>query len=292
MFKRILPSSSAAEESASHQPLLNPGDADDLPEDLVDEDAAALMAAGDDDREPGAAVGGKAVVDRVEHATAAAAAAVTAAADPSVRNRRRDAAAELLRKQHGAGSPDGQPLVVSPADDARVLRRIDLVILPLMLGVYFLQALDKATLAYASVFGLIDDVGLVGSQYSWLGSIVYLAQLVMQFPLAWLLVKLPIGKFTSVMVMCWGITLASMCAAHTFPTLLLARFFLGAFEASVAPSFVAITQMWWRRREQTMRVSYWYAMNGITNMVRTRILAVGLKVACRRRLTLESSLAA
>ncbi|KAK8066412.1 hypothetical protein PG997_013159 [Apiospora hydei] len=173
---------------------------------------------------------------------------------------RRDAAAEFLNKV-----PEGR-IEVTPADNKRVLWRIDKVILPIMLTVYFLQALDKATLAYASVFGLIEDTGLVNDQYSWLGSIVYLAQLVMQFPLAWLLVRLPIAKFTSGMVLGWGITLSCMAAAHNFGGLLASRFSLGAFEASIAPSFIAITQMWWRRHEQTTRTSYWYAMNGITNM--------------------------
>lgn len=126
-------------------------------------------------------------------------------------------------------------------------------------------------MAYASVFGLSTDAGLAGTQYSWLGSIVYLAQLAMQPLLAWLLVKLPIGKFTSAMVFLWGATLACMAAAHNFGGLLASRFFLGAFEAAVAPSFIAVTQMWWRRREQTVRMSYWYAMNGITNMVRLPI---------------------
>ncbi|KAK6856089.1 allantoate permease [Apiospora arundinis] len=182
---------------------------------------------------------------------------------------RRDAAAEFLNKV-----PEGR-VVVTPADNKRVLWRIDKVILPIMLTVYFLQALDKATLAYASVFGLVEDTHLVDNQYSWLGSIVYLAQLVMQFPLAWLLVRLPIAKFTSVMVLGWGVTLACMAAAHNFGGLLASRFFLGAFEASIAPSFIAITQMWWRRHEQTTRTSYWYAMNGITNMFGS-LLSYGL----------------
>ncbi|KAH7322691.1 major facilitator superfamily domain-containing protein [Stachybotrys elegans] len=153
---------------------------------------------------------------------------------------------------------------VSAADDARVLRRIDIALLPLMLAVYFLHAIDKATLSYAAVFGLIDDTDLVGDQFSWLGSIVFLAQLVMQLPFALALVKLPIGKFTSIMVLGWGLTLTSMTWAHDFHRLMVARFFLGAFEASVGPSFVAITQMWWRRREQTLRVGSWYCMNGLT----------------------------
>ncbi|POR31583.1 Putative transporter [Tolypocladium paradoxum] len=173
----------------------------------------------------------------------------------------RDAAALMLIKL--GRSPD-EPISVSPAEDARILRRIDIALLPLMLSVYFLQALDKATLSYASIFGLIDDTDLVGDQFSWLGSIVFLAQLVMQLPISLALVKLPIGKFTSAMVLAWGVTLTGMAWAHNFRQLMVARFFLGAFEASVGPSFVAITQMWWRRREQTMRIGSWYCMNGLT----------------------------
>ncbi|KAG7140377.1 putative transporter like protein [Verticillium longisporum] len=156
--------------------------------------------------------------------------------------------------------------IVTAQDNARVLRRIDLYVLPLMLAVYFLQSLDKTTLAYASVFGLIEDTGLQGDEYSWLGSVVYVAQLVMQFPLAWLLVKMPLGRFTGCMVALWGATLAAMAAARSFRSLLVARFLLGAFEASVAPSFIALTQMFWRRREQPLRMSFWYAMNGFTAM--------------------------
>ncbi|KEY73805.1 hypothetical protein S7711_03105 [Stachybotrys chartarum IBT 7711] len=173
----------------------------------------------------------------------------------------RDAAAMLLVKM--GRSPD-EVVNISSADNARVLRRIDFALLPLMLAVYFLHALDKATLSYASIFGLIDDTGLVGDQFSWLGSIVFLAQLIMQLPLAMALVKLPIGKFTSVMVFAWGLTLTCMTWATNFRSLMIARFFLGAFEASIGPSFIAITQMWWRRREQTMRIGSWYCMNGLT----------------------------
>lgn len=56
---------------------------------------------------------------------------------------------------------------------------------------------QQTVLSYASVFGLIEDANLDPSsdQYSWLGSIVYIAQLVMQPLVAFFLVKLPIGKY-------------------------------------------------------------------------------------------------
>ena len=158
----------------------------------------------------------------------------------------KDKAAEFLGHSN-------QSVTVTPQDNSRILRRIDLTILPVMLGVYFLQQLDKSTLSYASVFGLIKDAHLGGQDYSWLGSIgeiiflihissmanqpsVYVAQLVMQPVIAYFLVKLPTGKFAAVMVLCWGVVLSCMAVANTFKGLLATRFFLGCFEASVGMS--------------------------------------------------------
>ncbi|CBF78963.1 hypothetical protein AN7157.2 [Aspergillus nidulans FGSC A4] len=67
----------------------------------------------------------------------------------------------------------------TPEEEKAVRRRIDSRVLPLLLGAYFFQQLDKSSLSYVSIFGLVEDANLVGQQYSWLGSILYLAQLVM-----------------------------------------------------------------------------------------------------------------
>ena len=172
---------------------------------------------------------------------------------------RKDKAAELLDQYGGR-------VVVTPEDDRRILRMIDMRILPILLTVYCLQYLDKATISYASVFGLIKDTNLHGEEYSWLSSIVYLAQLVCQPLVAFFLVKLPTGKFVAVMVLCWGIVLCCMVAAKTFIGLLISRMFLGACESAVAPAFIAIVQMWYRRGEQTVRNAFWYAMLGVVGM--------------------------
>lgn len=52
------------------------------------------------------------------------------------------------------------------------------------------------------------------------------------------------------MVFCWGAVLCGMAAARNFGSLMATRFLLGSFEASVAPTFIAIVQMWYRRSEQ------------------------------------------
>lgn len=71
-----------------------------------------------------------------------------------------DKAAEVLKQS-------GHSVALTHENNKKVLRKIDINILPVILAIYFLQALDKATLAYASVFGLVEDTNLVGQQYSW-----------------------------------------------------------------------------------------------------------------------------
>ncbi|OIW27878.1 MFS general substrate transporter [Coniochaeta ligniaria NRRL 30616] len=152
-------------------------------------------------------------------------------------------------------------------EEKSVLRKIDRRVLPILLLAYFFQQLDKSSLSYVSIFGLTDDAHLVGQQYSWLGSILYLAQLVMQPLAAFLLVKLPTGKIIAVAIFFWGTSLTLMSACTNFPSLLGLRFCLGTFEAMIAPSCIAVTQMWFRRSEQTMRNSLWNGMNGLTAIV-------------------------
>lgn len=98
----------------------------------------------------------------------------------------------------------------SAEEEKRVVRKIDCFILPLVgnftlrgrvdanvhskdvLGVFLSmyvtgmrnqslprltnQDLDKQSLSYASVFGLIDDLSLEGSEYSWCSSLFYLGK--------------------------------------------------------------------------------------------------------------------
>lgn len=118
-------------------------------------------------------------------------------------------------------------------EEKAVLKRIDYRILPLILWAYFFQQLDKSSLSYVSIFGIQEDAGLHGRQYSWLGSILYFAQLAMQPLAAFLLVKLPTGKLIAGAIFCWGSALTIMSACTNFRSLMGLRFLLGSFEAMI-----------------------------------------------------------
>lgn len=137
----------------------------------------------------------------------------------------------------------GDSTRLTPENNKRVLQKIDLRLLPILLSIYFLQQLDKSTLSYASVFGLIKKTHLHGQMYSWLGSVVYLAQLIFQPLVSFLLVKLPVGKFLAASTLLWGIVLSCMTAADSFAGLLVCRLFLGIFEAGIGECSLQVLLM-------------------------------------------------
>ncbi|OBT92427.2 hypothetical protein VE01_09290 [Pseudogymnoascus verrucosus] len=140
-------------------------------------------------------------------------------------------------------------------------------ILACMLGTYFCQSLDKGTLGFASIMGIQDDAHLVGQDYSWLGTILYMGVLVGEYPTNLLLQKLPVAKYVAANVFLWGIVIACSAAAKDFKSLMVVRFLLGMFESCIQPAFIIMTSMWYTKREQTVLTSLWYCMTGVQLMV-------------------------
>ena len=68
---------------------------------------------------------------------------------------------------------------ISPAEK-RLVRKIDRTIFPLMCSVGFLQFMDKSTLTYGAVIGMMTDVKLQGNEYSLLTTVFYMGYLAMQ----------------------------------------------------------------------------------------------------------------
>jgi MFS family permease len=88
-----------------------------------------------------------------------------------------------------------------------------------------------------------------------------LAILVVEYPTNWIIQRVPIAKYLSINIILWGIALACHALAKNFTQLIVCRMLLGIFEACCQPSFIVLSSMWYKREEQTARVTYWYMMN-------------------------------
>lgn len=58
-------------------------------------------------------------------------------------------------------------------EERHLVRKIDLMIIPYLAVCYAFFYIDKTTLSYAAIFGIREDLHLVGTDYNWLSSMFY-----------------------------------------------------------------------------------------------------------------------
>ncbi|TLD13108.1 uncharacterized protein PgNI_02822 [Pyricularia grisea] len=152
---------------------------------------------------------------------------------------------------------------IDQADEKRLVRKLDMRILPLLGICYFFYYVDKTTLSYAAIFGLKEGLGLKGEEYAWLSSSFYFGWLIWAIPSNLIMQRSPPAYYLAFNIFMWGALLMAQAAAVNFAGLLALRILSGAFEAIADPAFMLITSMFYTRAEQPSRISAWYAWNGI-----------------------------
>ncbi|KAJ7153325.1 MFS general substrate transporter [Mycena filopes] len=156
---------------------------------------------------------------------------------------------------------------LDPAEAQRVRRKIDLHILPLMCILYWIQYMDKTTLGSSASLGIREATHLTTNQYNWLGTIFYLSYLVFEFPQNLALQRFPVAKWMSINTFIWGVALSTHAACKNFRGLLAVRLVLGMCEGSITAGFMLVSSMFYTRKEQTIRVGYWFLMNGTAKII-------------------------
>ncbi|KAL4777205.1 major facilitator superfamily domain-containing protein [Aspergillus nidulans var. acristatus] len=158
-------------------------------------------------------------------------------------------------------------VVATPEEERRVVRKLDMILIPIMGLCYMMQYMDKLALSQATLFNLREDLNLQGTDYSWTSAVFYFGYLGWSWPSSYLMVRLPIGKYITASVLAWGGALMCHAATKNFGGLMTARFFLGVGEASIAPGFALITGMLYKREEQPARQAAWFLGNCVATII-------------------------
>ncbi|KAL4914619.1 major facilitator superfamily domain-containing protein [Aspergillus aurantiobrunneus] len=172
---------------------------------------------------------------------------------------------ELETQDDGLGHM--MEVAATAENERRVVRKLDLILIPIMGLCYMMQYMDKLALSQATLFNLREDLNLQGSDYSWTSAVFYFGYLGWSWPSSYLIVRLPLGKYISASVLVWGGVLMCHAAAVNFGGLMAGRFFLGVGEASIAPGFALITGMLYKREEQPARQAAWFLGNCVATII-------------------------
>lgn len=152
---------------------------------------------------------------------------------------------------------------ITPEEDRKVCRKLDLIIMPLFCFLYMNQFMDKTSISFAAIMGVIKDYDMVDNMYSWTNSAFYLGYVFGSPFSAILLQKVPTVKFVSVTIVIWGLVQCLHCVPKTYAAFIFLRTFLGFLEAFVAPIFVIVLNQYYRHEEHFSRTGIFYGFNGV-----------------------------
>uniref|UniRef100_A0A8H7NJT1 Major facilitator superfamily (MFS) profile domain-containing protein n=1 Tax=Bionectria ochroleuca TaxID=29856 RepID=A0A8H7NJT1_BIOOC len=127
--------------------------------------------------------------------------------------------------------------------ERKLLRKVDMRLMPTLVIMYLLNFLDRSNLAQARQGSLEADLGMSGTDFNLATSIFFVGYLLMQLPSNLVLTR-----------------------ARPSLHLIVVRFFLGFVEAPFFPGAVFLMSSWYTRAELTRRIAWLYAGNALANM--------------------------
>ncbi|KZT66076.1 MFS general substrate transporter [Daedalea quercina L-15889] len=146
----------------------------------------------------------------------------------------------------------------------RVLRKLDMRLLPVATVLYLLAYLDRTNVGNAKIAGLTTDLGLTGVQFNLISALFYIPYCTLEVPANMGLKYFRPSKWIPFIMTCWGIV--SICTAFVknFAGLFIIRLFLGAFESGLWPGLSFWLALWYPRDAQAQRLAIYVAASNLS----------------------------
>ncbi|KAJ6014047.1 hypothetical protein N7540_008638 [Penicillium herquei] len=148
----------------------------------------------------------------------------------------------------------------------KIVRKIDLIILPTIGILYILNYIDRQNLASAKLQGITEDLHMTTEQFATAVSILFVGYLPFQIPSNLLITKISRpGMYICAAVAVWGAISAATAAVNTYGQLLAVRAILGAAEAVFFPGAIYYLSAWYTRTELGKRIAGLYIAQQVGN---------------------------
>ncbi|KAE8155276.1 major facilitator superfamily domain-containing protein, partial [Aspergillus avenaceus] len=144
--------------------------------------------------------------------------------------------------------------------EKKLRRRIDCLIMPLVILVYLMNYIDRNNYAAAKLQGLTTDLNINDQQYQTGLSILFVGYILMQVPSNLLLnymgkPSLYLGFFTAA----WGLVSTLTSQVKSYGGIVACRFILGLVEAPFFAGVLFYLSKWYTKKELALRMSIFYS---------------------------------
>ncbi|KAI9370254.1 major facilitator superfamily domain-containing protein [Aspergillus egyptiacus] len=153
--------------------------------------------------------------------------------------------------------------VYSEAMQKRVLRKMDLRLIPMLALLYLLAFLDRGNIGNAKIEGMVEDLNMTGQQYNWCLTVFFFTYVAFELPSNLLLKKLRPSRLLPLLMVSWGIVMTLMGIVQGYHGLLIARLFLGITEAGLYPGIAYYITFWYPRHLAQYRQALFFSAASI-----------------------------
>ncbi|PSS37896.1 hypothetical protein PHLCEN_2v257 [Hermanssonia centrifuga] len=171
---------------------------------------------------------------------------------------------EDIEKWSGTSEPptaDINVYIIDVKEEARLVRRIDLRLLPASMFIYLLCFIDRSNIGNAKILNsdtgdsLAQTLRISDQQYLIALMIFFVAYIVFETPSNYMLKKFSPSRWLALLMLCWGVLTMALGTVHNFAQLAAVRFLLGAFEAGLFPGLIYCLTFWYKPEERALRVA-------------------------------------
>ncbi|CAG8960421.1 hypothetical protein HYFRA_00008139 [Hymenoscyphus fraxineus] len=140
--------------------------------------------------------------------------------------------------------------------EKKLARKIDRNIIPLTMLLYMFSFLDRVNIGNAKLYGLQQDLGLVGNQYQIAVSILFVTYCLSEVPANLMFKKATPRVYFLVISLAWGGIATVTGAVQNFAGLVAVRLLMGLFEGGLIPALVTYLTLFYTRKQLALRVGY------------------------------------
>ncbi|KAL6155002.1 hypothetical protein ACJQWK_01321 [Exserohilum turcicum] len=146
--------------------------------------------------------------------------------------------------------------------EAKVLRKVDYRLIPILGLLYSVAGLDRVNLSNARVAGMNEDLGFdIGNRYSIALLVFFITYCLFEMPTTLLLRPIGPKMLLNGLAVSWGVVMLGMGFISDWRLIVVCRMLIGVFEAGFLPCCMFLLSTWYQRFEIQQRVSWWYLIN-------------------------------
>ncbi|KAI0144491.1 major facilitator superfamily domain-containing protein [Xylariaceae sp. FL1272] len=138
-------------------------------------------------------------------------------------------------------------------EERKLVRKIDLYLLPTIWLMYLLSYVDRSNIGNAKVAGLQDDLNLTSNQYSITLVVFFVGYVIFEIPSNMVLARTRPSRFLPTIMFLWGIVTIAIGWIPSFQALVGVRVLVGILEAGFAPGVLLLLSSWYKKQEQSKR---------------------------------------